>query len=1538
MQVLLFDKNRIKRIVLPSEPVGSYSIDYFSEGSQQKKLINIEAIAQEWVIRSNGEIQVIKQGIIVSRVELQEYQYCMFKAQGAEEEIVIFCAPTTERNEKKLSINCDKITIGSTNDNIISLNNGLVQSSHAVIYKEYNEWYISVPGEDADYVDETKCYTYLNDRRVTKNHLKMGDQIFVCGLKIIWLNSFMIVNNPEGLFVNKNILPDFIQGEIDNTKYTEISEYESNIELYKPNEFFYPSVRMAKDSEEATVKIDSPPSAQVAPSAPLIITLGSSVMLLGSATVMGMNLFNTLSNPDKNWRQVFPQLIMIITMIIGSFLMPQIIRFYQKYAIKRREKLRQTKYTIYVQSKVKTINTVITEQKNVLHENYPSLGECYGIAFSNSKSKWARLVTDDDFLNVRVGSGSLPAKLKIAAREEGFTLEEDNLVDMVTEIATAKYTLEGIPITFSFLENRNTAMICNTGFEQDYLNGLILQLVTFHSAADLKLVFLLNSSDVNKLKYTKYLPHCLSDTKEIRFFANDLTEMKTVCSYLEEEFNARKNAANGETKGINKDAEPYVKCSPYYLIITDDYLSIKNMPGIDKIINSELNYGFSFLIYDSSSQRVPNKCRSFLQILKEGSYILETNLNQIRFNAEYDDKIDMRSVSNVLSNIPIQKKDSMSSLPESLTFLQMYNVSKIDQLNVVERWTKNNPIVSLQAPIGVQTNGEHFFLDLHEKYHGPHGLIAGTTGSGKSEFIITYLLSLSLNYHPDEVQFVIIDYKGGGLAGAFENRQTGAKIPHLVGTITNLDVSEMNRTLVSINSELKRRQKVFNEARDALGEGSMDIYKYQKFYREGMVKEPMSHLLIVSDEFAELKSQQPDFMDELISAARIGRSLGVHLILATQKPSGVVTDQIWSNSKFKICLKVQDTGDSNEMLKRPDAASLKQAGRFYLQVGYDEYFDIGQAAWAGAKYVPSYAIAKKQDDSLLFIDNTGYTYKKVNDVTKKEAVVDSRADQLTSIVGYIIEVAKKENYVSKQLWRSIIPGEIFIRDLKIKYNYARKAFRINPVIGEYDNPTAQFQGVLTLDISGKGNTLIYGMQGSGKENLLSTIIYSTVVEHHPAEVNFYIIDMGAETLRVFEKMPHVGDVCLIDDGEKILDLLNMLNKEMLRRKQLFVEYNGSYSNYCQNSGSQEPSIIVMINNYEVFVEIYEKYSEMLPTMYRDGNKLGIYFILTTSMTNSIKGRTVEFFNNKICLQMPNSNDYRDLLGAPRNLLPIKLFGRGIVALEHGQFEFQTAYIYTPLEINNVIKQAITAFAKYDYKAKRIPTLPEVVTSNLLADYVKDISQIPIGINSETKEVCLYNFTKNKVNAICTVDMEDHIGFFHALIDSLNKDENLIVAVIDAVSLLNQNVVGKEYYNNNFEMVLEAITTLIKNEENSPKNFLYVFLGIGELKSKLSPAAKETFNNIFANANTYNKTSFIVIDNSDSYKNFKNEMWHDSIVDKKAGIWLGYGVEDQFILTIPNLSADDRKMRDSNYGFYAVKNHRILFKKVVLNEEENHNEQ
>ena len=223
-------------------------------------------------------------------------------------------------------------------------------------------------------------------------------------------------------------------------------------------------------------------------------------------------------------------------------------------------------------------------------------------------------------------------------------------------------------------------------------------------------------------------------------------------------------------------------------------------------------------------------------------------------------------------------------------------------------------------------------------------------------------------------------------------------LPHLVGTITNLDKAQSMRALESINAELKKRQRLFAKY------NVNHINAYQKLFKEGKAEEPMPHLFMISDEFAELKSEQPDFMDELISTARIGRSLGVHLILATQKPAGVVNDQIWSNSNFKISLKVSDREDSMEVLKTPDAANITLPGRAYLEVGNNEMYELFQSAYSGADYCPdednsseSFLIKKIDklgqqhviSQDLSGLDETGHVEKVP---TQLEAVVNKVHD------------------------------------------------------------------------------------------------------------------------------------------------------------------------------------------------------------------------------------------------------------------------------------------------------------------------------------------------------------------------------------------------------------------------------------------------------------------------------------------------------------------------------------------------------------------
>lgn len=1538
MKIYLIDNKKIDKYVLPTKVDSAFLMPYRSLNSDEDSIVTIEAEAGKWKLKSNGNVNIVNNQETVEEMTLDDYSFYYLKILGRNEYIMLYASPTIEKEIYALDYSkLTNIKIGNSKDCNILYNSPLVDNIQCEITKVENSWVIETKS--------TNFYTYVNNQSIIKHELKIGDVIFLNGLKIVWMNGFLKINNPKSSVSVKDLTAYNTNDNVNNSTYEQVDEEESSINLYKDDDYFFHTPRMREKVEHLNLEIDAPPNKDDQPDIPFLLSIGTSLTMLASSFVTGYSVFDSLSTGKKTLMGVLPQIIMCLAMIIGSLVIPRLMTAYNKRKRRKREELRQTKYKAYLDKKEQVINQTMKQHTLIEYANNPSAFECSNMIINNDKKLWSRQINDGDFLAVRLGIGDKDTDLTIKAPEEHFTLDEDNLFESVYRVVEKAKLLKDVPITYSLTSKPNISFIFNTQEKEKYLNSIITQIVANHSANDVKLVILTNKKQEKNWEYTKFLPHCWSDNKNIRFFATNQDELRSIASYLEEEYKMRRDQikdAGKDEEGLEdlKKDQGFKNFSPYYLIFCDNYKTAKKEAIADMICKNEQNLGFSLITMSNSTRDLPSTCETFISITTKDGCILGEEIetqSQVQFKLDAIPDLDMKALSVKLANIPILSKDESAGLPNMISFLEMYNVSKVEQLNILNRWKSNNPVVNLSTPVGVKTTGELFMLDLHEKFHGPHGLIAGSTGSGKSEFIITYILSMAVNYHPYEVQFVLIDYKGGGLAGAFENKATGVHIPHLAGTITNLDTSEMNRTLVSIESELKRRQRIFNEVKDSLDESTIDIYKYQRLYREGVVKEPLAHLFIITDEFAELKSQRPEFMDQLITTARIGRSLGVHLILATQKPSGVVNDQIWSNSKFKVCLKVQDRSDSMEMLKKPDAASLKDVGRFYLQVGYDDYFDIGQSAWGGAKYVPSNRILKKVDDSINFVNNVGYVVKTINDLVKENSKNDKNGnlgDQLTNTVKYIYQLSESENIKRKKLWLDIIPGFIYVNDLKVKYNYKPNPFFINPVIGEYDKPTKQEQGLLNLDLTNGGNTVIYGQSGSGKELLATTIIWSTIAEHTPQEVNFYIIDCGAETLKVFNNIPHVGEVATVDEQEKINNIFTMVYEEMERRRDLFSDYSGSYINYCENSGNKLPLIIVVINGYDIFSETFNKLSEAVQPIYRECAKFGINFIITAATTAAVRSRMAQNFNNKIALQLPNDDDYRTVIqSAPRKLIPAKYVGRGIIEKNDEVFEFQTAYIYEPSQINSVIKKASEILNQsYTERAKRITVVPEEVTLDLVINEATDLAHIPIGYNLDTKNIYKYNFTENNINIVLSTEIAEKMEFVYAIAKEFKKYANVVV--VDFLRIFNTNIDGVSCYKNDFDKIMIAINNQIENDANSNNKNIYIMVGIGTFTSKVSPNIKPILNNIFNKVSTLKNNMFLFVDDYSSYKNMQLEPWYSTQVNNTSGIWLGDGIGSQIAINVTNIDAETRKKNFAYMGFAITKGKLTTIKCVVDVEEQN----
>ena len=987
MKIYLYLANEIIEFSIPKEISGSFSFDENPE--EEAKLINIEAKEGSWYIYATDDVSIIADNNVVAETILKPNTFYILRRN--EQNYLISTAPLIDKTIQPYEYNSEiNLTIGKD-----SKCNFIYQCE----YIKDISLNIKYTNNQLLLTKNNSVNVYINNQMLFSPNIYLhnGDQITLYGLRITILPRILLINNPNNnIIINSNsshIKLQFI-GTPGTIKNIDIKDKN----LYNKEDYFSKAPRLRRTIEEKEIFLDKPPTDDSKNEMPLILTIGPMMTMGIMSLITLLNTGQRLYYGDINMNQAWPSLAMASIMLVSMLIWPLITNLYNKRRKKKRQEEINNKYKIYLNEKRKEFETEKKLQKNILLENLINVEECLNIIQNKKISFWDKRIDQNDFLVARIGIGNELLKVKVHYPKQGFTIDESDLKKQADALVEEYKYIENVPIGYNFYENKITAIMSNENKNYYFINNILLQLLTFYSYEDLKLVVFTSVKKQKKWNYLKYLNHCFSNDKTIRFFASTTEDYKRLAEYLSIEVNNRMAIETGNTQ------------KPYYLIIIDDYDNIKRFDLIKTITETDRNIGFSIVFIENRLSNLPSKCNNFISLGEKSSGVLKNSYEkqeQIVFYDEINYQFNMNEIVKAIANVPIEFENSVSQLPESITFMEMEKAGKVKQLNISNRWNTNDITTSLKAEIGVDTEGDLVYLDLHEKAHGPHGLIAGMTGSGKSEFIITYILSMAINYSPDDVSFVLIDYKGGGLAFAFENKTTNTILPHLAGTITNLDKAEMDRTLVSIDSEVKRRQKEFNEARDKLGESTIDIYKYQRLYKEGKINKAIPHLFIICDEFAELKSQQPEFMDNLISIARIGRSLGVHLILATQKPSGVVNDQIWSNSKFHICLKVQDEQDSNEMLKRPDAANLKQTGRFYLQVGYNEYFVMGQSAWCGAKYYPSEKITKVVDKCVDFIDDTGVIYKKIQASSGKQ--IQSQGEQISAILNEIITVANKYN-------------------------------------------------------------------------------------------------------------------------------------------------------------------------------------------------------------------------------------------------------------------------------------------------------------------------------------------------------------------------------------------------------------------------------------------------------------------------------------------------------------------------------------------------
>lgn len=1079
---------------------------------------------------------------------------------------------------------------------------------------------------------------------------------------------------------------------------------------------FQRSPRLKQAIPRDVVKIHQPPSAPQEPTfshVHLLVYLFISILVTGLSVLMYYYMNQTRNaavNPNWFLLPLFSGVVMIIHSVTPFF-----VNIFEKRAHKKELKNREEKYRQNIQNHEEELRQRLDHLSRVLNQTNPNPSICLERMKERQSTLWERSPHDDDFLDVRLGTGELHSKIPISLpAQEGYDL--DPLIEEAQAMAKKFSTVSDVPI---LLPLKKSGVVGVVGDKSSILNtarGLVLQLATHHSPDEVKLCGFYPEYESNQWDWMRWLPHAWDDQRSMRYLATNKRESRLLLDQLYGVLSRRLG---------NENSSLHVNTIPNWVFIISDPSLLENEAILPLLLEQAEKIGACILVFANSKEALPKQCTAIVE--SHGKLILDREFSFL------PDQISLEMADEVARCLaPYRlKTSSVPKIPDLLTLFDLWDAKKVDSLDIVSRWNQNRYPNTLPVVVGKSSEKKKVTLNLHDKIErggqGPHGLIAGTTGSGKSEVIQSIIASLAMNYHPHDLAFLLIDYKGGGMSNTFTN------LPHVVGTITNLENSLIERAKVSLKSELARRERIFQKAGNLQ---HIDEY-YQSSWRE---VQPLPHLVIIIDEFAELKKEQPEFMNELISIAAKGRTLGVHLILATQKPGGVVDDKIWSNSRFRICLRVQGEADSQEMLKIPDAAWITVPGRGYFQVGSNEALELVQFAWSGAPYQPN----KSQNDvQVMELAINGQRIIRNAPSLKEE----SHLKQLNVFIDFLAKEAKQENIESLAgPWLPPLPEELYLDEFQhLRGNtgwngssWSQTDTWLNPIVGLVDDPENQDQQPLRIPLN-EGHLQVYGMPGTGKTTFVQTLLNSLALDHSPEQLHMYILDFG-HMFRDFQELPHVGAIIREDEEDRVKRLLNVLLQELyVRREQMSQLGAKTFSAYRKSTRKQIPAIVVVIDGYLNFRKTYEDENALLVQLLREGGSAGIYFVVTANNLSDIFEQVRSNFSLGVSFEMADPSDYYFAVGRPKAPLLNAPEGRAFVKGSIPPLEFQTAYPTRgtdEIERTKAIREQSQEMKNVwnGPLPKQVKKAPKIITlEELIPMYESSIGsslQVPVGLSLE----------------------------------------------------------------------------------------------------------------------------------------------------------------------------------------------------------------
>jgi len=861
------------------------------------------------------------------------------------------------------------------------------------------------------------------------------------------------------------------------------------------------------------------------------------------------------------------------------------------------------------------------DEARALRASAPDAAELETRAALAMPELWERRPGRPGFLRLRVGWGDVESAVRVDQPAGG----RPDLVGEAAAEAAATATLAAVPLTLELAEAGSVGLAGPCQAVDSLARWLVVQAAVLHSPRELTIAAFPPAAErdgeVDGWDWLRWLPHLRAAAA-----GDPVPQRDQRASELQ----------RGLALELAERAAAADQAEPALLVLVHENAAVDR--GLLAALLQPASGARLYVVWAGSERDLlPDGCRAVAELGETG---LRLRLRRLDAGTEVvgvPDLVDASyadRVARALSGLEeVRTPPVTGCLPARVGLVRCLGVEPGEGLEAAVRSWWSAPAGDLAAPVGVGPQGV-LTIDLREQ--GPHALVGGTSGSGKSEFLRAWVTSLAARHSPRRVSFLLVDFKGGT---AF---QDCARLPHVVGVVTDLAEHLLARVRQSLLAELKRREAAI------AGAGCKEFIDFERLRPD----QAPPVLVVVFDEFEQLLAEQPEFVtDAIVPIARLGRGLGVHLVLGTQRPQGSVPEAIRSNANVRVALRMLGEAQSQGVVEAPDAARIAPSarGRAYVRLSHLELVPV-QVAYAGAREegpTPA-AVVEDLDAPAAVASGCQSEGRPAPGPTDFDRLVDAMR-----AVAAALGVA-----APPRPWLAALPAVVRLGSLP-RPEVAGPA-QPAAVLGLVDEPRRQAQWPLVHSLPADGNLLVYGAAGSGKSTALRTLASSLASTHAPDRLRIYGLDFSNGALRPLEALPHVGAVAGPEEPERMTQLLRLLAAEAVQRR---VTSRMRAPATWESAGL--PAILLLVDEHASFRSVFERfdggrYADLLDALVRDGRAVGVHCALSTSERRDLSGLLAAAIPRRLLLRVDGHD--REALGLPAGvrLGPAPPPGRGFL--------------------------------------------------------------------------------------------------------------------------------------------------------------------------------------------------------------------------------------------------------------------------------------